>query len=289
MARPIKQGLFYFPLDVDFFEDKKIKILKARYGADGVILYLYLLCEIYENGYYIEFDDDYEYIIADSLNMSVDKVKQVMKFLFERSLLDSTLFKSDTILTSKSIQKRFQEAVKEKAKKKPIEIEKFWLLNEDETQSFIKVRHFTNKSEINPNKSEINPNKSKINDTNKIKGNKIKENNNDDNIVVKNPVVVFYCNNISFTPSAMEIEKLMSYENELSEELMMRGIEIAIENNVRKLNYIEAIYKNWISKGITNIEQYKASEEARNNVKRNGGENNQNSRTSKLELKASVF
>ena len=32
MARPKKNGLSYFPLDVDFLEDHKIKILKARYG-----------------------------------------------------------------------------------------------------------------------------------------------------------------------------------------------------------------------------------------------------------------
>ena len=36
LARPRKDGLDYFPLDVDLFEDDKIKILKARYGADGI-------------------------------------------------------------------------------------------------------------------------------------------------------------------------------------------------------------------------------------------------------------
>lgn len=36
MSRPQKKGLDYFPFDVDFFDDKKIKVLKGRYGADGV-------------------------------------------------------------------------------------------------------------------------------------------------------------------------------------------------------------------------------------------------------------
>jgi len=43
-VRKQSQGLDYFPLEIDFFSDKKIKILKARYGADGITIYLYLLC-----------------------------------------------------------------------------------------------------------------------------------------------------------------------------------------------------------------------------------------------------
>ena len=36
MARRKQEGNRFFRLDVDFFSDKKVKILKARYGADGV-------------------------------------------------------------------------------------------------------------------------------------------------------------------------------------------------------------------------------------------------------------
>lgn len=43
MARPMKNGLTYFPFDVDFFTDKKIKRLRAKYGADGIAVYMYLL------------------------------------------------------------------------------------------------------------------------------------------------------------------------------------------------------------------------------------------------------
>ena len=157
MARPIKKGLDYFPFDVGFFSDKKIKILKSRYGADGIVIYQYLLCEIYkENGYYLIVDDDLEYIISDDLNMEINKVKQVLNFLLERSLFENTLFQSDKVLTSTGIQKRYQEAVKSKAKKKAIIIEKYWLLNEEETAAYIKVTLFENKSEINRDKSEIN-------------------------------------------------------------------------------------------------------------------------------------
>ena len=81
MARPKKSGLSYFPLDVDFFEDPKIKILRARYGRDGIVFYIYLLCEIYRQGYYIQVDDDFEYIISDDLKMDQNKAKQGLELL----------------------------------------------------------------------------------------------------------------------------------------------------------------------------------------------------------------
>ena len=127
MARPRKEGMAYFSFDVDFFSNKKIKILKARYGSDGITIFLYLLCEIYKNGYYLKIDDDFEFIISDDLNMDCNKVKQVLNFLLERSLFDNKLFQSDKVLTSAGIQKRFQLAVKSRASKNPITIKDFWI------------------------------------------------------------------------------------------------------------------------------------------------------------------
>ncbi|MDR4073862.1 MAG: DUF4373 domain-containing protein, partial [Eubacterium sp.] len=116
MGRPKEVRLKYFPLDVNFFSNRKIKILKSRYGADGIAVYLYILCEIYrDEGYYLEKNEDFIYITADDLNMSVDKIEQILKFLFERSLLvemkvdkSSKLFKSDAIITARSIQSQYQ-------------------------------------------------------------------------------------------------------------------------------------------------------------------------------------
>lgn len=147
MARRRQEGNLFFRLDVDFFSDKKIKILKARYGTDGITLYLYLLCEIYKTGYYLKVDEDFEFIISDDLNMDCNKVKQVLNFLLERSLFDNKLFQSDKVLTSAGIQRRYQGMVKARAIKTPIQVEGFWLLPEDETEPFIKVNPSLNNSE----------------------------------------------------------------------------------------------------------------------------------------------
>lgn len=155
MARPQKSGLDYFPLDVDFLTDPKVKILKARYGSGGIAVYIYLLCSIYREGYYIRCDDDFLYTMSDDLKLGFDMVKQVLTFLLERSLFNNILFQSDAVLTSAGIQRRFQLAVAERAKKTPISVNGFWLLDEAETKTFIKVNPILN---ISPKKESYSRN-----------------------------------------------------------------------------------------------------------------------------------
>lgn len=187
MARPRKEGMDYFSFDVDFFSDKKIKILKARYGADGITIYLYLLCEIYKNSYFLKIDDDFEFIMSDDLNMNCDKVKQVLTFLLERSLFDNKLFQSDAVLTSAGIQRRFQLMVKTRASKNPINVDRYWILSEEETETFIKVRHVADNSLNNKGFSENNKLNSENKSTKESKVNKSKVNRNIKGAYFENP------------------------------------------------------------------------------------------------------
>lgn len=177
MARPQKKGLLYFPFDTDFFADLKIRALSARYGSDGLIFYIWLLAEIYrENGYYIVWNEDSEDAAIASLGLSEGSMKQIMTFLASRSLIvEITLASSDTIITSPNIQKRYQEAAKSLRREIIVDCE-IWLLNEEETASFIKVTQNSDKYSKNHNKSVKNESKSRKNPTNKIKVNEMKVN-----------------------------------------------------------------------------------------------------------------
>lgn len=177
MARPQKKGLLYFPFDTDFFADLKIRALSARYGSDGLIFYIWLLAEIYrENGYYIVWNEDSEDAAIASLGLSEGSMKQIMTFLASRSLIvEITLASSDTIITSQNIQKRYQEAAKSLRREIIVDCE-IWLLNEEETASFIKVTQNSDKYSKNHNKSVKNESKSRKNPTNKIKVNEMKVN-----------------------------------------------------------------------------------------------------------------
>lgn len=134
MARHKQDGLIYFPFDTDFFyADKRIKRLHAKFGNDGLIFYIYLLTEIYRNGYYISWDEDAADDIATDLRLKEGFIEQVLTYLRGRLLLtESTLSTGVTIITSPGIQKRYQEAVKSRKRAVYVDSE-IWLLNEEET------------------------------------------------------------------------------------------------------------------------------------------------------------
>lgn len=176
MARPKQDGLLYFSFDTDFFyADKRIKRFHSKYGNDGLIFYIYLLTEIYRNGYYISWDEESAEDAAADLNLKEGFIEQVMAYLRTRSLLAvSTLNTEGATITSPGIQKRYQEAVK--GKKRQIEVDsEIWLLSEEETASCIKVTHNPSNSKKNPSNSEKNPSNSEKN-TPKVKESKEKEN-----------------------------------------------------------------------------------------------------------------
>ncbi len=225
MARPKNNGLDYFPFDVDFFSDRKIKRLKARYGTDGIVVYLYLICEIYRSGYYIDYSDDLILDISDELNISENATRQIIDFLLSRSLFDNTLAKSDKVLTAASVQRRYQEA--KKGSKREFEVEaRYWLLKAEDTYSFIKVRHNYGYSKKNHSYSEKNPNKSEKNPTKESKVNKSKENKSK----VKESI-------LSAKPEALQLAYLdfIEMRKKIKKPLTERALQIII-GKVEKLS-----------------------------------------------------
>ena len=179
MARPKKQGLLYFSFDTDFFySDRRIKALRARFGNDGIVLYIWILCEAYKDkGYYLIYDDDCIDNMMTDLGLTEGFIKQIMEYLASRSLLTqiSTLASPVTTITSPGIQKRYQEAMK--GQKRTVDVKgEIWLLSKEETASFIKVTQNEAISEKNHSISEKNPLKEKKEKQSKVKENKVNKN-----------------------------------------------------------------------------------------------------------------
>ena len=128
MARPKKENLDYFPFDTDLFFDKKIKRLKAKYGADGICTYLFILCEMYRSGrgYYLEMDEDLILDVSDYFGFSESKTMQIINCLLSRSLLESILIEPVKVITAKSVQRRYQ-AAKKGARRDILVDERIWL------------------------------------------------------------------------------------------------------------------------------------------------------------------
>ena len=68
MGRTLKQGFEYFPFDTNFFQDIRIRKLIRYQSGRAVTIYISLLCIIYNNGYYIEWDDEVPFVVAEQSN-----------------------------------------------------------------------------------------------------------------------------------------------------------------------------------------------------------------------------
>lgn len=178
MARPQRLGLDYFPLDSNFFFSPDIKSLKRRHGPDGICVYLFLLTQIYEGkGYYCEYNEDMTLTLADELNMKEGAVRQVVTYLTGRSLLtridlpgSSTRPSPVTVITSTGIQRRWQAAKCDSGRKTPIRVDKrIWLLDQEETEPFIKFTLEDDSSGKNESFSWKNSDSSGNSDINKRK------------------------------------------------------------------------------------------------------------------------
>lgn len=113
MARPLKKGLGYFPLDTRFLSNRKIQRLAQRYGCKGICIYLATLCEVYgEKGYYAYFDKDFCFDIGFTTGQEETFVEEVILFCTQIKLFDKQLLEQQQILTSKGIQLRFDEIYK---------------------------------------------------------------------------------------------------------------------------------------------------------------------------------
>ncbi len=119
MSRPIKQGLSYFPVDVDIFEDEKIQFVSAKYGALGEAITLRLLCKIYRNGYFLRFSNDDILLFAKNSGYSchLSTIKEIIDELVMRNFFDLDLFVKHNILTSKGIQRRYNRICVESKRK----------------------------------------------------------------------------------------------------------------------------------------------------------------------------
>ncbi len=108
MARPVKQGLDYFPMDVDIFDDDKLIAVAVKFGAMGELLAVKLLCAIYREGYYLMWQERLKLKMMRCMpGITEDFLEQVVDTLVQYGLFDKTLFQSDGVLTSKGIQTRY--------------------------------------------------------------------------------------------------------------------------------------------------------------------------------------
>jgi hypothetical protein len=109
MGRPRKEGMDYFPHDVDASQDEKIEMMRSMYGNDGYAFYFILLERIYRSEH-AELDISSEVMIkaiAKKIMVTPNRLKKMIDTSVEIDLFCIEKFEKRKILTSDGIKKRF--------------------------------------------------------------------------------------------------------------------------------------------------------------------------------------
>lgn len=110
MARPLRSGLDYFPLDVDFQQDERIRLLSEERGNVGVFAYLALLAATFRVGMCFRWDAIAKRSFALSLKLSIGEVDTLLETMLELGLFDRGTLERTGFLTSRAIQRRYVAA-----------------------------------------------------------------------------------------------------------------------------------------------------------------------------------
>ncbi len=158
MARPIKKGLDYFPLNV--FLTGSVEYIECMYGAIGVYVIISLWKRIYEHSYYYKYDEKSPLICSKEFGNQLElcfpkKNKQsyeiydeIAKKAVEFGVFDKGMFEKYSILTSKTIQKIYSEAKRKDANE--LIDERYLLINIPENRVFAtKTKVIATKTPIN--------------------------------------------------------------------------------------------------------------------------------------------
>ena len=132
MARISKSGLDYFPLDVNFLQDRKVRRISSRHHAAGIAALTSLFCLIYkEKGYYVPWNQDTLFDVAQEACCEEAEMQAIIDDCLAVGLFDPHIYKVYSVLTSQVIQEQYHKIITDSRRKYKLPLEHFWLIKED--------------------------------------------------------------------------------------------------------------------------------------------------------------
>lgn len=233
MARPTKEGLDYFPLDVDVFEDEKIEAIAGEFGLKGEIAVIKLLCAIYKKGYFILWNDLTQATLLKRLpGVSKEMLNQIVNRLVKWGFFDKELFDSVEVLTSENIQATYFEATKRRKSPKPTK----YVIN----------------ANINTQDERVNDDINSQSKGNKSKLNKIKDYEEDMG------VYEFIQKSWGKPPTGILQGALGPWIREWGSEMILFAFQSAYENSVEMQGlkkYVDKILATWKSNNVSTLQE----------------------------------
>lgn len=242
MARPTKKGLDYFPLDVDFLSDLKVRRIIKACGKEAVHILVALLANIYrDEGYYVLWDDDLAFLVADEVGTKEGTVEELVRKAVQVKFFDKDIFDKYSVLTSKGIQNRYILATKERKK---VELEFKYLLANEVNRSNIS---------INGRNNSVNQGN---NQQSKVKESKEKEIKEDATASESASLETFQ--KLWLFPNVVQVDDLLNLVDIYGDELVEAAIKLAGSKDVpknRAISFLTASLQEWADANVKTIDQ----------------------------------
>jgi hypothetical protein len=221
MARPQKEGLNYFSLDVDMDQDDKVALVEAKHGIEGFGILIKLLMKIYKEGYFYHWTECEQLLFSRKLGIDTAVVIDVINDALKWGMFNQEIYEKHQILTSSGIQKRYIEAARRR--KEIIMFEDYILINPDDYTKKYNISIIlvsVNKNPLNDDKNQIDVNNST---QSKVKESKVKESKEKN----KNTIVVpFEKIKESFNRVCVSFPKVLQLSQSRKDKLKVRWVEL---------------------------------------------------------------
>ncbi|SUP42424.1 Lin1244/Lin1753 domain-containing protein [Veillonella criceti] len=250
MSRPRKAGISYFPLDTDFFENKKVRRLTRAFGATATSVLVNLLCTIYKDkGYYMRWDDDTLAFVADELCLKVGTVREIVVKAIQVGFFNANmanLFGTDEgqakgdydgILTSVAIQEQYFDTCKRSKRSEVCYDARFLLISMKPYEKIIN----SGENLVNSGENLINSGEST---QRKVKESKVYTTTSKDELSY---LFNAYVENGFGTVSGLSKEMILDDVDTYCIEWCKAAMEVAITRNKRSWSYVRGILKRWQS------------------------------------------
>ena len=126
MARPQKQGLDYFALDVNMGDE--VELIEAEHGMIGFAVLVKMFQKIYKEGYFYEWNEKNQLLFSSRSCVDKNTIINIIDDCIKWEIFDSNLYNKYKILTSRRIQEHYVAAV---YKRINVEMVRDYLLIED--------------------------------------------------------------------------------------------------------------------------------------------------------------
>jgi DnaD/phage-associated family protein len=267
MARPLKQGLDYFPLDVTL--DDSVALIEATHGLIGFGVLIKMYQKIYSEGYYYDWTEKEQLLFSRRIHLPVNDVKNVINDCIKWGLFNQKLFEKYQILTSKGIQERYLSATN---KRKSVEMrveyilinindynnltvkglmsDEMELMEEETTQSKVK------ESKVKKSKEYYHHQKDDDSDS---PADASPSSDNSEAIITNQgesvSIFSFVEDQFARPLKKAECALLEFFLQEYPKELIQEAVSRAVLNQATNIKYVQSILVSWSNKGIKTLSE----------------------------------